>query len=108
MITKEGKKSFIEVKSEKLASKTGNICIEYFCRGKPSGISVSIAQYYFIYVVKNDKEYRVFKIPTIELKYLIKNKLYIRECNGGDDMASKLYLFKIDMLKSYELTPVTV
>jgi hypothetical protein len=103
-IIKDDKKTFIEVKSEKLASKTGNICIEYYCRGKPSGISVTKAEYYFIYVVISDVKYRVFKVPTNDIKEMIKNKLFIRECNGGDNMASKMYLFSIKSLLKYELT----
>jgi len=102
-IIKDGIETLIEVKSETLAYKTGNICIEYFCRGKPSGISVTKSEYYYIYVVKDDKEYRLFKIPVEDIKTIIKNKLYIRECNGGDDMMSKMYLIKIDNIKNYEI-----
>jgi hypothetical protein len=106
-IIKDDKKTFIEVKSEKLASKTGNICVEYYCRGKPSGISVTKAEYYFIYVVISDVKYRVFKVPTNDIKEMIKNKLFIRECNGGDNMASKMYLFSIKSLQKYELTSLS-
>lgn len=36
----------IEVKMDKIAHRTGNIAIEYECRGKPSGIAVTEAEYY--------------------------------------------------------------
>jgi hypothetical protein len=102
-IIKDDKKTLIEVKSEKLASKTGNICIEYYCRGKPSGISVTKAEYYFIYVVISDVKYRVFKVPTNDIKEMIKNKLFIRDCIGGDNLASKMFLFSIKSLEKYEI-----
>ena len=38
-IFKDGK--LIEVKSDRLAHKTGNVYIEYECRGKPSGIATT-------------------------------------------------------------------
>ena len=36
----------IEAKSDYIAHRTGNIAIEYECRGKPSGIAVTEADYY--------------------------------------------------------------
>lgn len=101
-IIKDDKVTLIEVKSEKRASETGNICIEYSCRGKPSGITTTQAHYYYFYVVYNDR-YRLFKIPVIELKEMIRDKYYIRSCNGGDEMASKIYLFSIKSIEKYEL-----
>jgi len=92
----------IEVKKEILASKTGNIAIEYFCRGKPSGIDVTQAEDYYYYVVYKDR-YRLFKLPVIDIKNIIKNKLYVRECIGGDDMASKMFLISIKSIEKYEL-----
>jgi len=105
-IIKDGIETLIEVKSEALAYKTGNICIEYFCRGKPSGISVTKSEYYYIYVVKDEKEYRLFKIPVEDIKNMITDKLYTRECKGGDDMASKMYLFKINNILNYEIKKI--
>lgn len=105
-IIKDGVETLIEVKSEALAYRTGNICIEYSCRGRPSGISVTQSEYYYIYVVKDDMDYRIFKIPVEDIKNLIKDKKYIRDCNGGDDMASKMFLFKIDTIKNYEIKKI--
>lgn len=101
-ITKNNIVKLIEVKKEKLASKTGNIVIEYFCRGKPSGINVTQAEVYYYYVVSEDG-YRLFKIPVIDIKNMIKNKLYVRDCIGGDDMASKMYLIRIKSIEKYEI-----
>jgi hypothetical protein len=105
-IIKDGIETLIEVKSEAKSGFTGNICIEYFCRGKLSGISVTQAKFYYIYVIYNDKPYRVFKIPVEDIKNMIRDKKYIRDCNGGDDMASKIFLFKIDTIKNYEINKI--
>jgi len=101
-IIKDDKVTLIEVKSEKRASETGNICIEYSCRGKPSGITTTQAHYYYCYVIYADR-YRLFKIPVLELKEMIRDKLFIRSCNGGDEMASKLYLFTIKSIEKFEI-----
>ena len=101
-IIKDNITKLIEVKKEILASKTGNIAIEYFCRGKASGIDVTEAEDYYYYVVYPNK-YRLFKIPVPELKNMIKNKLYVRQCIGGDDMASKMFLISIKSIEKYEL-----
>ena len=42
-ITKDNKKIKVEVKSDKQASHTGNLAIEYECNNKPSGITSSTA-----------------------------------------------------------------
>jgi hypothetical protein len=101
-IIKDNIETLIEVKSEKQASKTGNIVIEYFCRGKPSGIATTQSHYYYFYVVYPDK-YRLFKLPVPTLKEMILNKLYVRDCIGGDDMASKMFLFSIKSIEKYEI-----
>jgi tRNA U54 and U55 pseudouridine synthase Pus10 len=101
-IIKNDIETLVEVKSEKLASRTGNIAIEYFCRGKPSGIATTQAHYYYCYVIYSDR-YRLFEIPVVDLKKMIKNKLYVRECIGGDDMASKMFLFSIKSIEHYEV-----
>ena len=101
-IIKNDIETLVEVKSEKLASRTGNIAIEYFCRGKPSGIATTQAHYYYCYVIYNDR-YRLFKIPVVDLKEMIKNKLFVRDCIGGDDMASKMFLFSIKSVEKYEI-----
>jgi len=44
----------IEVKTDLQAHKTGNIFIEYYSRGKPSGISTSEADFY-AFILSNEK-----------------------------------------------------
>jgi|OM-RGC.v1.029334484 hypothetical protein len=69
IISKDNKDYKIEVKCDRLASKTGNIAIEYECSNKPSGISTSQADYYIYYIVDKCK----LLIETSKLKEMIKN-----------------------------------
>ncbi len=97
---KNGSKSSYEVKADKQINIYGNICIEYQCRNKPSGITTSTAKYWAIYEVKDDK-YALYKIPSKIIREYINKKLYHRDTIGGDYKASKLYLFKKDLFKDY-------
>ena len=95
-----GSISTYEVKADKQINIYGNICIEYQCRNKPSGITTSTAKYWAIFEVKDDN-YALYKIPTKIIREYIENKKYHRDTKGGDDMASKLYLFKKGLFKDY-------
>ena len=97
---KNGSKSTYEVKSDKQINIYGNICIEYMCKNKPSGISTSKAKYWAIFEPKGDL-YTLYKIPKKIIMDSIEKKLYKRECKGGDYMASQLYLFDKNLFKDY-------
>jgi hypothetical protein len=66
-----------EVKTDHLALRTNNFFIEFFCRGRPSGISKSEADYYIFHDLK-----LFYMIPTTKLKELIIN-CPIRETSDG-------------------------
>ena len=71
----------IEVKSDKLCRKTGNVFIEYRHKGRPSCIAVTTAQYYAIEFT--DKSWLL--IPTPRLKAIARQ--YYRKhrwVRGGD------------------------
>ena len=51
IIIKDGKEIKIEVKSDRQASQTGNLAIEYECNRKPSGISSTEADFYIYFIV---------------------------------------------------------
>ena len=53
----------IEVKNDLLTAKTGNVFIEYECRGKPSGISTTQSDFYCFVV-----EDTMIILPTKKLK----------------------------------------
>lgn len=86
----------IEVKNEeKMSFLTGNIYIEYECRGKKSGISTSEADYYAFKLAHE----RALIISTSELKEkikeLVKNKKAFANIKGGDSDLSRGVLVKI-------------
>ena len=56
-----------EVKSDRRAAQTGNLCIEYEHTNVPSGISITEAEYWLYFVVKGD-EYTSYRIPIDVLK----------------------------------------
>lgn len=91
----QGKK--IEVKRDLKAVETGNIFVEYFSRGKPSGLSKSEADYYCYFI----KDERMFIIETSELKRLCRVYLNTnRDRLGGDSNTSKGILLPLkDLIK---------
>ena len=84
----------VEVKSDAQYEVTGNFYVEYFCNGKPSGISTTTAKIYYIYL---DKRYivKTEDLKAVCRKYLNTN----RDKKGGDNMASKGIILPINELK---------
>jgi len=103
LIKKDNTSKYIEVKSEILAGKTGNLCIEYECNKKPSGIRATIAEYYYCYVLYDTKPYEVYKISTKIIKQMIDDKKYHKDVAGGDGYSARMYLFKKDLFKDYQI-----
>lgn len=95
-----GKQITYEVKSDRLAYKSGNICIEYECSNKPSGITTTTSDYYIYFVIEQNK-YTCYKIPTIKLKELIKG---CRSVKGGDRYKARMYLlpFKTKIFNEFK------
>lgn len=84
----------VEVKRDEQYKVTGNFYVEYFCNNKPSGISTTQSEYYFIYLDK------LYVIETSKLKE--KCRSYIdtyKDKPGGDDMASKGIILSLKELK---------
>ena len=54
------------------AGGSGNMLVEYKCRGRPSGISVTKAKY-FVYYLVNVSDKHIWVIETEKLRELIKN-----------------------------------
>jgi hypothetical protein len=88
----------VEVKRDIKVSKTGNVAIEYECNAKPSGISVTEAEWYAIILDGDqfDQEVIIF-ISTERLKRLVDNApgkfMY-----GGDKGMSCFKLLRLDRL----------
>lgn len=93
--------TYYEVKSDKIGYKTGNICIEIKCNGKPSGLSATKADYWIYFVIhKNMKTYDVYRIKTKRLKRLCDGK---RVFCGGDSGTSEFHLLKIKDIEKYKI-----
>jgi len=89
-----GKK--IEVKTDRMAHKTGNVAIEFKCRGRLSGIATSEADYWAL-VLKNNE--LIIFIRT-EILRAICRPFYLQGYvkNGGDDKASEMIIIPLKIL----------
>jgi len=100
MKTNNGSELTVEVKEDFSCERTGNVGVEYECRGKPSGISVSQADVYLYKVHEPSRRIGLYVIPTKNLKKMIERQEYFRVVNGGDPGSNSMnYLFKLDVFK---------
>ena len=87
--------SKIEVKTERGQwLNTGNIVIEHACYGKPSGISVTEADFWFHNLALPDGNFCSLVFPVSILKKYIKENT-LRSVRGGDNNAAELYLVSL-------------
>ena len=92
------KKITFEVKNDLMAAKTGNAAIEYECRGKPSGITVTKADY-LVYKIK--EKYFIFRTKKVKRK-LFKEAIFSRKVAGGDVGSNTLmFLVKVPVFLSW-------
>ena len=99
-------KGKIEVKTERDQwLETGNIAIEYRCRGKKSGIAVTKADWWFHVLTIDDIMVGMVCFPVPKLKSIMK-VLYkdgvARTVAGGDDNASEMLLIPLKELYSQQ------
>lgn len=95
----QGKKK-VEVKRDFKAFDTGNVAVEYWCRGKRSGICKTEADWYAFVLAGGFHDEVVVFIATERLKCLCR-QLWPNPANrraGGDDNASKMVLVPIKSL----------
>ena len=99
----------IEVKSERGKwMETSNICIEYQSYGKPSGIEVTEADFWFHNLCIGDEIFCTLVFDVPKLKKLVKKLDYLKSVSGGDHNASRMYLVNIqklftsDVFKTFE------
>lgn len=78
----------IELKTETWQwEQTGNICIEYLCDAKPSGISVTEADYW-VHELRRDDDtlvYLMFPVPRLKELCRAAIKAGRSRSNAGDD-----------------------
>ncbi len=75
----------IEVKTDFLAHRTGNIYVEVYSRGRQSGISTTTADYWIYKIAKIDS---AAIIPVARLRELVKKYHNGTFAKGGDDDTS--------------------
>lgn len=86
--------STIEVKYDLKALDTGNVYVEYFSRGKKSGISTTKADYYCFAFGNSFHIVKTEDLKNVCRKYLKTNKDRV----GGDNNTSKGILLPINEL----------
>ena len=94
-----------EVKADGKAKYTGNLFIEYMCRGQPSGIEATTADYWVHFIPGKSLYYL---IPIGVLREKISRQEYARKLFGGDHNASDGYIFFSSSFEEYlhhTLTP---
>ena len=92
---------YYEIKSDRKAHATNNICIEYECSQKPSGISVTTADFYIYFIIQPDDSHHVYKIPVSYIKQLVEDKKYSKDVKGGDGWRAAMYLFDVDLFSDF-------
>ena len=94
----------VEVKSERdIWQNTGNICIEYECWNKPSGIRATESDYWFHNLCIGDEEYCTLVFKTDTLKKIVDKLDTFKTVSGGDGNASRMYLVKLQKLLSTDV-----
>lgn len=104
----KSKQTTYEVKEDFLCEYTGNVGLEFSCRGKPSGIETSQADFY-IYKLHTKNGIIFVEHPVSGLKEKISEKKYFRIVNGGDTGSNSYnYLFKLPIfLENGKIIPLT-
>ena len=100
LAVKDGKTTKYEVKADRMMTKTGNICIEFECNKKPSGIQTTQAEYYAYFEVNTDTFYL---IPVSTIKENILSQKYTRTINGGDGYRARMHLFPRSVFADYKV-----
>ncbi len=101
LIMNNGEADFkIELKEDFMCKLTGNIALEYECRGKDSGINVTDADLYVYKIHTNSGV--VYHVAFVsEIKRFINEGDFFRSVVGGDyGSNTKMYLLKIDIYMS--------
>ena len=86
-----------ELKTDRMAHKTGNVYVEFQSRGKDSGIRTSKSDTWIFKIVsKGDRHLFSIQIPLTRLKKLVST--YYRIVPGGDNLTSRGYLVPLTHL----------
>jgi hypothetical protein len=93
----DGRFVTVEVKKDMLHERTGNLGVEFESRHKPSGINVTMADWWCFALYDG-----FWVIKTEKLRQLIAQDAHFRVAVGGDvNSFTKMYLFRGRTLKSH-------
>lgn len=84
MRSPSGKVVTFEIKSDAKTHQTGNICVEYFSRGKESGISVTEADYWVHVIVGSSEGIYFYVLPMDKMRDFADHTRNYRTKVGGD------------------------
>lgn len=88
-----------EIKTDIYPRDTGNIVVEFESRGKPSGISVTEADYFVNYFYHFGE---IWNIKTSDLRNIIKElKPPVKENCGDPGSNTKVYILKKERFRKY-------
>lgn len=97
IVTNNDKKIRIEVKEDFMCKKTGNVAVEFMCRGRISGISKTEADLYLYKIHEPDGTIGIYTINVKWLRDIIALGKYDRMVVGGDEgSCTKNYLFALN------------
>lgn len=97
-----GRMFTIEIKEDFMCKDTNNIAIEFYSRGKPSGILVTKADYILYRVHETESLACLYIIKTDKLKQLLVDGKYVRKVSGGDKGSdTRSYLMNLETVKMY-------
>lgn len=100
VVVPTGDTYLVEVKEDFYCAKSGNVAVEYECRGKPSGIEATKATHWLYKIHTTAEDYIWVLMPTALLKGAIINKAFSRVVVGGDyGSKTKMYLFSLENFK---------
>ena len=86
----------VEVKTDRMAHRTGNIAVEFRCNGRPSGISTTEADYW-AFVLRDGTI--IILIETDRLKKIARTNYRLGNVTcGGDGNNAEMVLIKINQL----------
>lgn len=86
----------IECKRDFKAHKTGRVFVEFECRGKPSGISTSEAEYWVYIYGPDETDLRAILLSTFLLREKVRSLIADKKViTGGDQNLSKGVLIEL-------------
>lgn len=90
----------IEVKHDVMAVKTGNIAIEYECRGNASGINTSLAHYW---VYKIGQQFYIIELQKLKNILDDEKNIYKKVTGGDKGSETKMWLIKESIFKLHSI-----